>query len=222
VLLALRRRGDAWCVEVWDSGPGIARADRQRIFEEFYRVGGEQRVEGLGLGLAIVRRLALLLGHPLRLDSRPGVGSRFSVELASARGPERGSGPAAAKDGPAGLTVGVVDDDPELRASLALLLRAWGHEPVSAEHVDALALHGAAAPLDALVVDWRLGAGRTGADEAARLRARLGQDLPVLVITGETSADALRALEASGLPWLPKPLRAGRLRSWVAGLRPRN
>ena len=222
VLLALRRRGSIWCVEVWDSGPGIADADRQRVFEEFYRVGGEQRTEGLGLGLAIVRRLALLLDHGLRLASRPGQGSRFSLDIAAAPGPQGDCSESPIADEAARLTVGVVDDNAELRASLALLLRGWGHEPVQAEDVDALWQQPAAQRLDALVVDWRLGRGRTGADEAARLRARLGDALPVLVITGETDAGALRALDASGLPWLPKPLRAGRLRSWVAGLRPRH
>jgi signal transduction histidine kinase/CheY-like chemotaxis protein len=228
VLLALRRRGGHWCVEVWDSGPGIAPAHRQRVFEEFYRVGGdphehrEHREESLGLGLAIVRRLALLLGHGLRLESQVGRGSRFTLDIVAAAAVTglRGA-PAQPSDEPARLTVGVVDDDPDLRASLALLLRGWGHEPVQAEHVDALWMQPAAARLDALVVDWRLGSGRTGAGEAARVRDCLGADLPVLVITGETGPDALRALDSSGLTWLPKPLRAGRLRSWVAGLRPR-
>jgi signal transduction histidine kinase len=89
VLLAVRRRGPAWQLQVWDSGPGIGDEDHERIFEEFYRVRSAQpkgsaeveREPGLGLGLAIVQRQCRLLGHRLQLHSVPGRGSRFSVTV---------------------------------------------------------------------------------------------------------------------------------------------
>ncbi|HET9482505.1 MAG TPA: PAS-domain containing protein, partial [Xanthomonadales bacterium] len=79
VLLGCRRRGDALSIEVWDTGPGIAEADRALIFEEFRRLarGGT----GLGLGLAIAQRIARLLGHPLALRSEPGRGTMFAVTV---------------------------------------------------------------------------------------------------------------------------------------------
>ncbi len=66
-------------VTIADHGPGIAIADQQRIFERFERIGSEP--DGTGLGLAIARRLAQSMGGEVLLDSAPGEGARFSLEL---------------------------------------------------------------------------------------------------------------------------------------------
>ncbi len=81
VLLAARRRRGAWCIEVWDTGVGIAREQQQAIFQEFYRIPLQGTEEGFGLGLAIVSRLSQALDHPVEMASRPGRGSVFWVEL---------------------------------------------------------------------------------------------------------------------------------------------
>ena len=81
VLLALRRRRGVCCLEVWDTGMGIAKEHQQAIFQEFYRVPQRGTEEGFGLGLAIVARLSQALGHPVGLASRAGRGSVFWVEL---------------------------------------------------------------------------------------------------------------------------------------------
>ncbi|MDQ2104857.1 PAS domain-containing sensor histidine kinase [Azospirillum isscasi] len=83
VLLAARRRGGALRIEVWDTGIGIAPADQAAIFDDFHQLGNpaRDRRHGLGLGLAIVRRLAALLGLPVSLRSVPGKGSVFAVEV---------------------------------------------------------------------------------------------------------------------------------------------
>jgi signal transduction histidine kinase len=87
VLLSCRLRGAGarrqWRLEVWDTGAGIAEADRERVFEEFFQVGNPERdrAGGLGLGLAIVRRLSELLGHRLELRSVPGRGTHFALAL---------------------------------------------------------------------------------------------------------------------------------------------
>lgn len=86
VLVSARRRGrDRILLQVRDTGRGIATKDQSEVFEEFVQLGNPERNsrKGLGLGLAIVKRNAELLAHPLRLDSRPGVGSCFSIELPS-------------------------------------------------------------------------------------------------------------------------------------------
>ena len=98
MLLACRLRDAGslaphWRIEVWDSGPGIPATDLERVFEEFYQLGNPERnrAAGLGLGLSIVRRLTRLLGHPLALQSRPGRGSRFGIELPATPASHRAS-----------------------------------------------------------------------------------------------------------------------------------
>jgi len=80
VLVGCRRRGKSFFIEVWDTGIGIPDDQLETIFESFHQLDGG-RSEGLGLGLAIVRRTADLLGHDIRVSSRLGRGSRFSVRI---------------------------------------------------------------------------------------------------------------------------------------------
>lgn len=81
VLLAVRRRRNAWHIEVWDTGVGIAREHQQAIFQEFYRIPQPGTDEGFGLGLAIVSGLSRVLGHPVGMVSRVGRGSVFWVQM---------------------------------------------------------------------------------------------------------------------------------------------
>lgn len=81
VLIGCRRRGGWLAIQVWDTGIGIQKADRKRIFEEFYRVGGDGGGEGIGLGLSIVQRLSRLLDHPVDLCSEPDRGTMFEVRV---------------------------------------------------------------------------------------------------------------------------------------------
>lgn len=84
VLVGCRRRQNGRIrVEVCDTGIGIEKEHLQAIFDEFYQVGNSERdrEKGSGLGLAIVDRIARLLGAPVIVQSRPGVGSTFAVDL---------------------------------------------------------------------------------------------------------------------------------------------
>ena len=76
LLLGCRRRGDNLRIEVWDTGHGIPEQELQAIFEEFHQLDNpaRERSKGLGLGLAIVQRLADLLGHKIDVRSRLGNG----------------------------------------------------------------------------------------------------------------------------------------------------
>ncbi|MBI3348138.1 MAG: hybrid sensor histidine kinase/response regulator [Burkholderiales bacterium] len=219
VLLALRRRGPAWRIEVWDTGIGIAAEHRERVFEEFFQVGNAERDRnsGLGLGLAIVQRLATLLGLPLALHSRPGHGTVFGLALPALQAPPpfaTPAAPAAAAVPLVGLRIGVLEDDADVRDALTRLLRGWGCEVQAA----GLAEAGFAAGTQALVVDQRLPGGRSGIEAVQRLRATLGAALPALVVTGESDPAVLRELAAAGLPTLAKPVPAERLREWLEGV----
>jgi signal transduction histidine kinase len=222
VLLACRTRSSAdgsrhHRVEVWDSGPGIAPAEQERVFEEFYQAGPNSndstRERGLGLGLAIVQRLARLLQLRVTLHSRPGRGSVFLLEgLAPA-----GVAPQAAASARhqmrklAGTLVAVLEDDAEVRDAMRRLLQRWDCRVVDGGSAAELLqrLPGGAVP-DALVADLRLAAGRHGLSEQALLQAAWPRPVPVLWVSGET-APGLPA----GAALLTKPVSPARLRAWL-------
>lgn len=231
VLLACRARHDAtgricWRLEVWDSGIGIAPADQALVFDEFVQVGnpGRDRQAGLGLGLSIVRRLARLLDAPVTLRSRPGHGSAFMLSLPTSQalpGVEPATAPATPRAAGAaldGMVVAMLEDDAEVRAALAGLLTQWGcRVAAGADAGELLAAlgHETRAP-QAIVADYRLREGRTGPAELQSLFDHWGGAVPALMITGESSASALRDIDAAGHPFLAKPLAPERLRQWLA------
>jgi signal transduction histidine kinase len=224
VLVTLRARSSAWRVDVRDSGAGIDPALHERVFDEFFQGAGaaRSRDEGLGLGLAIVRRLTRLLDARVDLRSAPGRGSCFAVTLApsaSAAPAALAVAPAADAALPAALRTIVIEDDAQVRAALTDLLAQWGCDVAAARCCDDLSLpEGWRA--DAAVLDVRLQDGRDGIDEARRIRGLHGAALPCLLVTGESAPEALRRIDASGLPWLHKPVPVDALRQWLAAQRP--
>jgi signal transduction histidine kinase len=226
VLLACRLRTGAdgqrhHRVEVWDSGEGIAAAEHERVFEEFYQASpgpGQDRgaSAGLGLGLAIVQRLSRLLQLRVQLHSQPGRGSVFMVEGLAPAGVAPQAVAAARREMRrlAGLRVAVLEDDPEVRDAMRRLLRLWDCEVVDGDC--AAELQGRlGGPPDAVVADLRLAAGRTGVEELRLLQAAWPADVPVLWISGETAPDGLRSLLPAAAVVLTKPVSPARLRAWL-------
>jgi signal transduction histidine kinase len=78
-------------LEVRDQGPGISRADQSRIFQAFERVTTANRVGGLGLGLYIGRQIAVAHGGTLAVDSKPGQGAVFTLDLPLETAPSSGA-----------------------------------------------------------------------------------------------------------------------------------
>lgn len=223
VVVGARRRGDRIAIEVRDSGPGIAAAERERIFEEFYQIGNAERdrTRGLGLGLAIVRRLADLLGHEVEVTSQPGRGSAFRVIVP--RGDPASVPATTAEEGPAagpmqGRCVVVIEDEESIREGTRDLLASWGCHVVAAAAPDeALARIDAADP-SALLVDYRLRGGLDGLAAIAQLRQAIGKEVPAMLVSGESSADELARIKASGFLMLHKPVPPAKLRSALAHL----
>ena len=129
VLVAGRRRGTELRLEVWDTGCGIPKERIDEIFVEFQQLGNPQRdrTQGLGLGLAIVRRLARLLGHRLEVRSTPGRGSCFAIYLPPLpkhdreRSPEAPAPEQTLAGDTERLLVLVLDDDSIVREAMAEL-----------------------------------------------------------------------------------------------------
>jgi signal transduction histidine kinase/CheY-like chemotaxis protein len=225
VLLSCRLRGGAatrrWRVEVWDTGHGIAEADHERVFDEFFQIGNPERdrAGGLGLGLSIVRRMSELLRHRLELRSVLGQGTRFVLDLPCTDDAPRRDAPEAGAESIAGLGVAVVEDDPEVRDSMRTLLEHWGCRVVAGAGVDeVLQCTGTAGagPLHAIVADYRLRQGRNGVDAIHELRAACGRALPALIVSGDSGPERLALMQASGFDCLSKPVAPARLHSWLA------
>ena len=221
VVGARPRRGEV-AIEVHDTGPGIAASERKRVFEEFYQIGNPERdrARGLGLGLAIVRRMADLLGHRVEVVSTPGRGSTFRVIAASddAARVVHDQAPPVVASALAGRRILVVDDEADVRLGTSTLLASWGSRCVAAATVDeAIARADGEAP-DAMIVDWRLAAGATGLDAVERLRAAFGAAIPALIVSGASAPDDLNRIKATGMPLLHKPVAPAKLRSALAFL----
>ena len=219
VVIGARRRGEQVCVEVWDSGVGIAADKHEHIFDEFYQVGnpGRDRRRGLGLGLAIVRRLTVLLGHQLTLTSAPGQGTRFRLWLPRADGPPDPLSDVEEREWLntfAGRRVLLVDDDPDIRLATATLLGQWGLAVRTAASIQEVnAVLGAGFVPELAIVDLRLDAVDDGIDLIERLRVRLGTSLPAFLLSGDTGAAEIARVRASGVPLLTKPVSPARLKS---------
>ena len=214
ILLGVRRSAGQLRLEVHDSGPGIAVADQQVIFEEFRRGDGAAG-QGLGLGLAIAERIARLLELQLGLRSRPGVGTVFTASLAAVAAPvlapasvvNPGRGNALA-----GVPVLLVDNDAQALAALAGLLRGWGcvvHEADGQQQAQAvLASHEVALWL----FDYNLDDGDTGTALRQRL-AQQGPGRPTLILSADDSLATRREVLEQGLTLLQKPVRPLALKS---------
>ena len=198
--------GEAWCVSIADSGCGIAAAEQERIFEEYYQISNPEhdRSKGLGLGLSIVSRLAGLLDLPLSLQSKPGEGSRFSLGIGAAAAPDLllAKGPLARLSQ---LQVLVLDDELPVRLAMQALLSAHGCTVTLAASTREALLQSLQRRPDLLLTDLRLGAGDDGLIAVRSLRALLPR-LPVVLISGDTAPERLREAHAAGLPLLHKPV----------------
>ena len=222
VVVGCRRRGAHAEIVVADSGIGIAAADQARIFEEFYQAGSPQRdrATGLGLGLAIVDRVARLLGHAIAVKSQVGRGSAFGVRVPIV--PPRPGEPASAAPETgmqqlAGLRVLVVDDEPDVRAALDGLLQRWGCSVETAASGGEALSAGRASP-DLVLCDLRLGEGESGFDVLDRLQARWGTSLHGIIVTADASTERIADAHARGLSLLHKPVRPAKLRALLEQL----
>lgn len=216
VLVAARARHNGVSLEVWDSGIGISASELPKIFAEFYQVANleRDRSKGLGMGLAIVKRLAQLLGHELTVRSKPGSGSVFKLWLKRSHPEPMDDFVVAAETVPPAPTEGrgtvlLVDDEESIRTSVGELLREWGYEVIAAATL-AEALRAVKAQqglIDIIVCDLRLRDGMDGLRVVDALRQACASRVPALLITGDTSAEQVLRVHESGHEVLYKPVQ---------------
>jgi signal transduction histidine kinase/CheY-like chemotaxis protein len=226
VVVVARTTGTHVNVEIWDTGLGIGPAELPRIFDEFYQVGrGERaRAQGLGMGLAIVKRLCRLLGHSLSVSSAAGRGTMFRIGIPLTGLSDIQEATAAADTLPQPLaqsrTVVIIDDEGAIREGLRLLLEEWGYVTVTAASIPEVerAVIALGAPPDLILSDLHLGEGPDGIAAIAAIRKQCGHDVPAVVITGDTSQEETQRVIEAGHPMLFKPVQPGKLYSVVRSL----
>lgn len=216
ILLAARRRGARWRIEVRDSGIGIPADAQDIIFHEFVQLdpaSGHQH-QGMGLGLTIVRRLADLLGHRIALRSQPQRGSVFAIELPAANPhPAPDIAPDAS---PPAQTLAVVGRNQSARAELAALLGDWDYRVCQAEDAPSLmqALADNPQQLQALLCecsDLSLDAGLALINTC--LKALDRPDLPAVLLSVDCDPECRSRAQQAGVTLLSSPLRPARLRA---------
>ncbi|MDR6770569.1 hybrid sensor histidine kinase/response regulator [Azospirillum sp. BE72] len=222
IRIRCRVDGERLAIEVQDTGIGIPPEHLDRIFEEFHQVGNPERdrLRGLGLGLAIVRRLSQLLDHPVQVRSVQGQGSAFRVlvPLAPARLiPTRAGGVDRRPviDRPR-LAV-LVDDDAVVLLGLQTVLTEWGFRVIAADGPDRAMdrLEALDRAPDIVIADYRLREGRVGTEVIRRVRERYGEEIPAMILTGETGIDTLADVSAHGVAVLHKPVTPRQLQAEV-------
>ncbi|MEZ2147489.1 hybrid sensor histidine kinase/response regulator [Bradyrhizobium sp. DN5] len=227
VVMGCRRRNGRICVQVSDTGPGIAQAQQEAIFREFQR--GEASATdqaGFGLGLSIVRRFATVLGHAVQLSSQVGKGSTFVLELEPADLAEVSDEVHETKlaerqyGGLEGAKILLVENDPSGSEAMAALLEGWGCDVATtrstAEALLRLSELGGAP--DAVIADLHLDHGESGLSAIADIRQQLKLDVPAMIITADYSEKAAKQASLSGLEVLKKPVKPAEMRALLSFL----
>jgi PAS domain S-box-containing protein len=226
VLLGCRRRAGFLSIQVIDTGPGIPADQTEAIFREFHRLQGSRGrgQRGLGLGLAIVERIARMLDHPVSVRSEPGHGTCFAIDVplgqaggvahAAPRGPRR-----SARD-LAGLVVLCIDNEPEILAGMVSLIGPWGcdvHAACDEDEVAEIVEHLDGAP-DLILADYHLDDEKNGIDLVSRIRARYDSTIPAILITADQTETVRNEARAQGCRVLHKPIRPAALRALLGRL----
>ncbi|HBM87177.1 MAG: ATP-binding protein [Parvibaculaceae bacterium] len=227
VLIAVRKSGDTARVEIWDTGVGIRTEDQEEIFQEFFQLRNVSTDQqgGLGLGLSIVKRTCDLLNCKMELMSELGKGSRFVVTLPLAADQEQHASQLDmhAPDmsvGQEASHVLLIEDDPLSADALKGLLESWGYKCALTDGLAGLAdaIGSLGNRVDLIISDYRLADGETGDYVAREVRSKVGENTPVLIVTGDTGPDRLLDLRETGLDLLHKPVQPAELRAIVRHL----
>jgi len=217
ILIGCRRRGRRLAIVVADNGPGIADKHVDLIFEEFYRVPGPatQSVEGLGLGLPIVRRLGELMGLDVHVVTRPAGGTAVTIGglVPAEPGESRRAHQPTHGHPLRGRRILLIDDDPTVLEATTALLEKWGctvHPATGAP--------GEPSGCDTIICDFDLGGDMNGLQVIRAVRALEGRPVPAMILSGRSEAEALDAAEAAGIPYVAKPARPAELRGMLTDM----
>lgn len=211
--------GDRVQVIVKDTGIGVPSEQIDHIFTEFTQLHNPERdrAKGLGLGLSIVKRLCDLQQIELDFSSEESVGTEVRLTFV---GGDQSLAPidvVSKNAGVKGLTIVFIDDEKSIRDGMKLMIESWQCMPIIAsdgnqamariiDHND---------DIDLVVSDLRLKNHESGVDLVHRIREELNEDVPAIILTGDTAVDKLTQTKESGMEILHKPINSNSLRSKV-------
>ena len=226
VLVGVRHHRGRLSVEVLDTGLGIPESKQKVIFQEFQRLDqGAKIARGLGLGLSIVERIGRVLGHPVEIQSVPGRGSRFFVDVPTAAAMPN----VTSEDGTPrlsaarfdGMVVLCLDNEEKILDGMEALLVGWGVEVIKARdqkeasaQLSDLVKERGRGP-DILLVDYHLDDGN-GIDAVVQLRWRFGSDIPAALITADRGPQVREDAAEKSISVLNKPVKPAALRAVLA------
>ncbi len=220
VILCCQPQDNKLQFDVRDTGIGIRANSLPHIFDEYYQVDNQHRdrLKGLGLGLAIVRRMEALLDCHVTVVSKPGFGSVFSFIIPQGNKAVHIDQPLVtptSKHDLSGITVAFIDDDLDIRLMATKLMTQWGCHVFDGELPHTVLNQMAAVGVcpDILICDYRLPHRLTAIDGINLLHELWGKHIPTVVLTGDTAPQTLQEIQASGALLLHKPIAPARLRS---------
>lgn len=225
VLVGFRSCGESIRCEVWDSGQGISEFEQGNIYEEFYQIENLQRdrQQGLGLGLALIKRMCLALDHPMGLCSVLGRGSVFWFEMKKATSsmvlplPHNDRTELSPLQG---LTVLCVDDESAITEGLDLLLKGWGCVTILADSQTAVIerLKFENVVPDILICDYRLRGDINGVEVIESLMRDLKKKIPAILVTGDLDPNISKLSNENGIKLLQKPLSPAKLQLYILNM----
>ncbi|MDX1457635.1 MAG: NahK/ErcS family hybrid sensor histidine kinase/response regulator [Marinobacter sp.] len=221
ILLGCRRQRNHVLLQVWDTGPGIPEDKLTEIFQEFKRIQSASSAsdKGLGLGLAIVDKIARILGHEITVDSVEGKGSVFSVRVPLGVLPDRqdpeDTSQTVTEQGMGGARIWVIDNDLAICSGMKTLLEGWGCQVLTAVSLADLEAQVdlVSSPVDLILADYHLDNDETGVDAVAAINSVREQTVPVVMITANYTSELKQDIRDRGYLLMNKPVKPLKLRS---------
>lgn len=216
VLVTARMRRDHVLLQVWDTGCGIAEADIDKIFDEFYQVGNPQRNReaGLGLGLSICQRATALMRSEITCRSKLGRGSVFELSIPLDQDHQviehfsshRKSNAVLDESLFEGKRIAVLEDDQLVAEGMVNLLKGLGADIMHFQNAEEALKHKDINAADYFVVDYSLSKELTGSAFLQVLQGKTEKPIKGVIVTGETSLNFIEGI--ADLPWpvLHKPI----------------
>ena len=214
VSLDAEKHGEKVRILVADTGLGIPKNEQEAIFNEYYQLHNPERdrAKGLGLGLSIVRRLAKLLELEVNIVSEHAQGTTFQI-LVQEGEPRRSASKIhhlgrSYDDELANLSILVIDDEADVRESMRSVLDEKVRIVLTADSASDACEQLISSEIvpDLIIADYRLRDDQTGDSAIERVREEVNEDVPAMIITGDTSPARLREATASGFRLLHKPV----------------